>query len=130
MSYFIIGLEETQQIHLDDRGFIEALMRDWPGTQIKPCTEPNSPFLFEWETPCKTWKLGGFFYKSRDALSFDGQWDDCLIFALWCRIQLSEQPRLLFFDQGFNFDMELKPSTTAEEISAALASGASELFKT
>lgn len=101
--------------------FVAHLLARWPSAKIRETTDPNlSP---EWEIEMPGGVLYGECYRQLPGVVFNGYtFEDLAAFALWFRSLVPPEQPLLFFEEGYGWDMELKPNTTAQELVLALDS--------
>lgn len=98
--------------------FRASLIERWPSAEI-PDRDPASLFALEWSIEMPGGLLLGNFSDDPLGISVDGDFDDCAAFALWFRSLVPPQQPLLFYDQGFNEDVNLTHETTLADLRAA-----------
>lgn len=118
MKYYISPPEKTSW-SMSPSEFVGYLLQRWPSAQVRTTRNPKlSP---EWRVELSDGIMDGRFYPPLSGVVFEGiDGDDLVSFALWFRSLVPPEQPLLFYQEGFNWDMELKPDTTAQEIAAAL----------
>lgn len=118
MDYFISPPVKTSW-NMPASEFVSYLVRRWPSAKIRETKDPNlSP---EWQIEMPGGLLYGECYRRLPGVVFSAYTlEDLAAFALWFRSLVPPEQPLLFYEEGFNWDMELKPNTTAKEILAAL----------
>ena len=118
MNYYLSPPEATSWT-MSPSEFAQNLTRSWPDAKVQSTTNPElSP---EWEICMPGGILLGRFYPRLSGVVFNGSTlDDLINFALWYRSLVPAEQPLLFYEEGFNWDMDLRPEATKQEILAAL----------
>lgn len=118
MEFFISPPEKGNWI-MPAAEFVSHLLRRWPSARVRAAY--NSDLSPEWEMEMPGGVFMGNFYPPLSGVAFSGgTFEDLATFAAWFRSLVPSEQTLLFYQEGFNWDMELKPNTTAQEIVAAL----------
>ena len=119
MDYFISPPEKTSWTMFPPE-FVTHLVKRWPSAKVRE-TNRHSDFPLEWEIEMAGGTLMGEFYLPLSGVNFSAYTpEDLATFALWFRSLVPAEQPLLFYQEGFNWEMQLKPNTTAQEIAAAL----------
>ena len=98
--------------------FAAILIRDWPAAKIRHHTFAST-FPLDWEIEMPGGLLLGDFSYSPLGITVDGDFEDCIAFALWFRSLVPAAQPLLFYDECFNADVPLTFETTGEDLRAA-----------
>ena len=61
-------------------------------------------------------RLDGALHRDRQGISLDGSLEDCAKFALWFRDFVPSNQALFFYDQGYNYQIDLQKNITNVEI--------------
>lgn len=117
MEYLITPTEATDW-QINENDLIKNLHQYWLDSEIKPITNIDDYHLIEWEinVPETGHRLDGALHRDRQGISLDGYIEDCASFAIWFRLLVPEVQKLLFYDQAFNHNIELKSHTSRAEI--------------
>lgn len=117
MEYLITPPEPTDW-KINESDFINHLLKHWSDIQIKQVVDPDDYYSWEWSIKVagKGQRLDGALHRDGEGISLDGYLSDCAFFALWFRSLVPQDQRLLFYDQGFNYHIDLQIETTASEI--------------
>ncbi len=115
MTYLISPTEETD-LSIDAAQLITNLKRQWPKVEIRPIKNPERAYSLEWLIPMEKGNLEGLLERTGQAVSLDGHILDCAKFALWFRSQVERRYKLVFYDQGYSAELELREDTTPEQI--------------
>jgi hypothetical protein len=122
MKFFIIvegnGLPSASE-------FTSCLTARWPGTTVKPISDPNGNFVLEFHVPMADSRLEGLLHETRSALTFEGvPLQELSEFVQWCRSLVPSHLPLLFCDEGMTGEVKVTPTMTAAQILEAFhASG-------
>ncbi|MUG96992.1 hypothetical protein F7734_33515 [Scytonema sp. UIC 10036] len=117
MEYLITPPEETDwQINQSD--FANCLLKKWSNIQLKQITNPDDYYCLEGSISVAGdgQMLEVALHRDRQGVSLDGYLEDCAFFAVWLRSLVTQNQKLVFYDQGYNVHIELKQNTTKSEI--------------
>lgn len=92
--------------------------KQWSGIKIRFVTNLNDYYSLEWtlQVPTTGQRLDGALHRDGQGISLDGYIQDCAIFAVWFRSLVPQTQKLVFYDQAYNFHVELQAQTTDAEI--------------
>lgn len=123
MEYLITPPEKTDW-KINQSDFVNNLFREWPDIQIRQMTNPDDYYEFEWFTKVsgKALRLDGALHRDGRGVSLEGYLEDCAKFAIWFRSFVPKSQKLIFYDQGYNYYIELEEGITEAEILAAFES--------
>jgi hypothetical protein len=117
MEYLITPKEPTSW-SLNESDFKEHLKKKWSKIEIHSITNLDDFYSLEWtlQVPTTEERLDGALHRDGQGISLDGYIQDCAIFAIWFRSLVPQTQELLFYDQAYNFHVELQPQTIDSEI--------------
>jgi hypothetical protein len=117
MEYLITPPEHTDW-KTKEPDFIQHLEKRWSGIEIKKVTNPDDYYVLEWviKVPKRGQRLDGALHRDGQGISLDGDLEDCVRFAVWFRSLVPQAQKLVFYDQGYNSQVELQAETTELEI--------------
>jgi len=98
--------------------FVSKLVERWPNASVRERMF-DSPFSHEWEINMPGGILEGKFNQNYSGISIDGDFEDCVAFALWFRSLVPPGQELWFYDDSFINHVDLTPHTSAETVAAA-----------
>jgi hypothetical protein len=109
--------------HFGSGDFVGALLRRWPEAEIRLMDADDDFVALDFTVP-----LGGE-HPILCSLTADGRgvWVrrstvvQGAVVAAWVRGLVPPEQELVFYDQGYSFDVPLTPGITPEEIEAAVA---------
>ncbi|MEC4984066.1 MAG: hypothetical protein SAJ37_01620 [Oscillatoria sp. PMC 1068.18] len=114
MEYLITPTASTSwKINLVD--FTQSLQQQWSDVKIRTVTNSDDYYALEWVI-LKGERLDGALHRDGQGVSLDRSLKICASFAIWFRSLVPETQNLLFYDQGFNFQINLNLKTTKSEI--------------
>jgi hypothetical protein len=108
MEYLITPPETTDwQVNLDS--FKDKLKKDWSNLSIKVINNLEDYYCIEWmiDPPETQTRLDGALHRDKQGISLDGSLEDCAKFALWFRSFVPSYQKLIFYDQGYNSQIDL-----------------------
>jgi hypothetical protein len=117
MEYLITPKEPTSW-SLDKSDFKEYLKKKWSEIEIHSIINPDDFYSLEWElqVPTTGQRLDGALHRDGQGISLDGYIQNCAIFAIWFRSLVPQTQELVFYDQAYNFHVELQAQTAYSEI--------------
>lgn len=123
MEYLITPAEETDWKISRDY-FVNNLLKEWSDIHIQEIRNPDNYYQMEWFTKVsgESLRLDGALHRDGQGISLDGYLKDCAKFAIWFRSLVPKSQKLIFYDQGYNYYIELQEGTTESEILAAFES--------
>ena len=125
MSYLMSPREDQKRSLIDAQTLIAALGRQWPAADVSTFSPAERVYVVEWRMTLSHGLLLGGFSRNGQAISLDGDLEDCAEVALWFRTLIAADTRLWFYDQGYNYDIEVTPATTARQIVDAFVDASS-----
>lgn len=123
MEYLITPPEETNW-KISHSYFVNNLLRQWPNVHIQEVTKQDDYYQLEWFTkvPGQALRLDGALHRDGRGVSLDGYLEDCAKFAIWFRSLVPKRQKLVFYDQGYNYHIELTEEITESDILLAFVS--------
>lgn len=115
MKYLVISID-PESWHTTPDKFSSLLRAKWPNAKCEPVTDPRRTRSLDFKLSISDWPVEGGLDRDGDSVAFEGDLDDCIEIALWCRSIIPSQYKLIFCDEGYNSKMELSPSATRAEI--------------
>lgn len=113
VDYFIMGREDWR---LSEQEFIQALLSRWLSASIRPVDIPGGSRSVDFSLQMSESLIDGYFNPTNSAVIFFGTARDCAEFALAYQALFPMGQPYLFFDEGYNRSIELRPDTTTEHI--------------
>ena len=117
MEYLVTPPESTNW-KINELDFIQHLEKQWSGIEIRKTANPNDYYAIEWVV--KTSEIGhrldGALHRDGQGISLDGYLEDCARFVIWFRSLVPQTQKLVFYDQGYNYHVELETRMTESEI--------------
>lgn len=101
--------------------FIESLKYQWLNIELNLISNSQDFYSLEWtiKSPNKKDRLDGALHRDGQGISLDGNLEICATFAIWFRSLIPFQQPLVFYDQGYNFDVILQINTKKSDIIAS-----------
>jgi hypothetical protein len=117
MEYLITPPEATDW-KIPESDFTQHLSKQWSEIEIKKVTNPDDYYVIEWviKSPKVGQRLDGALHRDGQGISLDGYLEECARFAVWFRSLVPQTQKLVFYDQGYNSQVELQAETTESEI--------------
>jgi len=117
MEYLITPPESTHW-KIDQKKFINQLSQIGLEIDIHPVANPEDYYIVEGEIkfPNTKQKLEVALHRDLQGISLDGLIEDCAKFAIWFRSFVPLSQALIFYDQGYNYHIELLENTKEDEI--------------
>jgi hypothetical protein len=113
---YIIYIDNLDKI-LNPEEFKEHLKKIYSLTKFLAISDPDRPYSHEWEaTTTNKSVIEGFLHKDGNSIHIDGQFEDCADFVLNARTILLKSGKTLFFDNSYNYNIEVTPHTTKNDI--------------
>lgn len=116
MANYYISPSEQTDLQIDPAELTRGLRESWPDAAVLEVSDPESNRLLEWRVGMEHGEVEGSLDRTRQAVRVDGDLRDCAQFALWLRQRVPEKYTLIFYDEGFTADIELRPQQTPEQI--------------
>ena len=114
MNYFVSPPTESNWRILPS-DFIADLLARWPDADVR-IQARSAYFSHEWKIRMPGGILKGEFYKDGRAVTFMGNFQDCVDFVLWFRSLVPPQQPLFFYDDGLHFKVGIRSDTTPADI--------------
>jgi hypothetical protein len=115
MKYFVSPAEKSATWSISADRLASALRNRCPGTRITTTADGEFHAL-EWVSDMAHGPLEGALNRDGQALILDGAIEDCAEVALWFRALVPEEQPLLFYDEAFNEDVELRSAMHVDEL--------------
>jgi hypothetical protein len=107
--------EDQKRSLIDVDGFVSGLRRQWPASEVS--VRLDAPvYVVSWTVALLHGDVAGGFSHNGQTIGLDGDVTDCADVALWFRALVGPEPRLWIYDEGYNFDVEVTPTTTVRDI--------------
>lgn len=114
-SYFISPPEATD-LKINTTELAESLRSQWQDVKIHYPDNPARHYALEWILQMPQMQLDCYLEKKQQVVILEGDIEDCAKFALWFRSQVSNQYKLLFYNEGYSSSVELDLNTTEEQL--------------
>ncbi len=117
MEYLITPPKATDW-RIDNDQFRRNLTNTWSNVSSHLISNPDDYHYLEWiiMPPQTQQRLDVALHRDRQGISLDGSIKDCAKFALWFRSFVPSHQKLIFYDQGYNAQIELHNNTNEKEI--------------
>lgn len=117
MEYLITPPEATDW-KIDNDLFMEDLTKTWSDVSLHIIKNQDDYHYIEWTImpPQTQQRLDGSLHRDQQGVSLDGSIEDCAKFAFWFRFFVPSYQKLIFYDQGYNSQIELQTNTDEKEI--------------
>jgi hypothetical protein len=111
MEYLITPPSVTNW-KINQADFIESLKQQWSNIELNLISNSEDFYSLEWiiNFP-NNQRLDGALHQDKQGISLDGDLETCANFAIWFRSLIPENQSLIFYDQGYNFDIQLQKDT-------------------
>jgi hypothetical protein len=114
MDYFLMAREGWT---LSAQQFVEILKSRWPLVHVRPAEIPGGVRVIEFQFEMADSTMNGALHRGGATVILNGALRDCIEFVLWYRSRLPPEARpMLFFDEGYNRDIEIQDGTTLEDV--------------
>ena len=120
MNYFISPPEATD-LKIDYKKFSSQISKQWSLNEINTIDNPQRYHSLEWEILIEDRLLIGSLDRTGQVIVLDGEISDVAKFAIWTRKQISNKYKLIFYDEGYAANIELRQDTSEAEIVNAFA---------
>lgn len=99
--------------------FISKLRERYPGVVVEDrSARPDGPSV-QWEQQLSNGWVTGSLDRELNTFVIDGDIRDCAAVALWLRTLVPSEQELVFYDEAYSADGELRAGTTAGNLTAA-----------
>ena len=117
MEYLITPPELTNW-KINQTEFIEYLTQTWSDIDIHHISNEEDYYVIEVVIKLSNTnqKLEIALHRDLQGISLDGLIENCAKFAIWFRSLVPLNQALIFYDQGYNYQIELSNNTTEEDI--------------
>lgn len=119
MSYLITPPEEPTW-RIEEAIFLRELRQRWPHAHVEAITDQARLYSCTWVILVGDRALEGGLARDGRFITVDGQIRDCAEFAAWFRSQVPADRPLVFCDDAYNHDIELRAGTDVADILGAL----------
>ena len=96
----------------------EAVRTRWPDAEIEAVSQPESLHILRWTLTIDGNWVDGSLTKKGWTVHLEGDIRAVAIFALWLRELVPPSQPLLFYDEGYSFDIAITSSTSPEDLVA------------
>lgn len=111
---FIVLLDNQKSWTIEIELFQKFLKEKYLNYSLSKIDNIERPYSYEWkiENPL----IQGFLHKDGDSIHIDGQFDNCLRFAIDVRKIIPHEYRILFFDSSYNHQAVIEIETTMDDL--------------
>jgi hypothetical protein len=121
MTYFVLIREEAL-FRFDLYRFEEELKLRWAEIKAEFITFPESIYSLTWRLRNdRQTMLSGNLHKNGERIVFDGTLHYVVEFAAWLRSIVPSSVKMIFFDEGYTFELSLTPGIAGQQILDLLA---------
>lgn len=117
----MISVKDETDWHMTDEQLSQLLRTRWPDVELRPPDRRRPERWFNWTIHLDGRDLDGRLEPEGQAVALDAYLEDCAVFAAWFRSLVPPDVALLFFDQGYNFHVDLEEPVDPEVLIAAAA---------
>jgi hypothetical protein len=104
--------------------FMRMLLDRWPDAEITEFDDPEFLAALDFRVTLEDGRqLDGNLSRDGQAVGLDGDIPEAAELAAWVRSVVPPEQELIFYDQGYHFDVPLAPGITPQEIIAGVGSG-------
>jgi hypothetical protein len=103
--------------------FIRLLRDRWPDAEITEFEDPDFLAALDFRVPLDDGRqVDGNLSRDGQVVGLDGDIPEAAEVAAWLRSVVPTGQELIFYDQGYHFDVPLRPDITPQEIIAGVDS--------
>jgi hypothetical protein len=113
---YLISTPKPTALEINIEEFINSLQSKWQDIEICVIDNPSRIYQLEWIISQEKLNLEGALSQTRRCVALDGDVRDCAEFALWFRSLIDCEYQLVFYDQAYSVDIELREETTIDDI--------------
>jgi hypothetical protein len=115
MKYFVSPPGPTDW-KLDADQFREAVVRRWPGAQVKDVGDSQRTAALDVRLDVDGTQVDGTLSRDGLAVALDADVQSSARFARWLRSIVPDSQPLVFYDEGYSADVALTADTTEEDL--------------
>ena len=123
MSDLLISPSRETDGRLAPDEFIRLLRDRWPDSEITEFDDPEFLAALDFRVKLDGRQVDGTLSRDGQVVGLDGDIPEAAEFAAWVRSVVPPDQELIFYDQGYHFDVPLRPDITPQEIIAGVGSG-------
>jgi hypothetical protein len=123
VSDLLISPSRETDWRLDPDEFIRLLRDRWRDAEITEFDDPEFLAALDFRVKLDGRQVDGNLSRDGQVVGLDGDIPEAAEFAAWLRSVVPPDQELIFYDQGYHFDVPLRPDITPEEIVAGVGSG-------
>ena len=111
MGYIIL----SEGLKINPIDFKTYLSSNTQLISFDPINDADRPYSYEWKvnTPGL---VEGFLHRDGDSIHIDGEFENCINTAVIIGSFIPENLQSMFFDDSYNYNMELNSKTTQQDI--------------
>ena len=115
MDYLLTPPEKTD-LALDPQQIRAAAEAQWPDAKFSADSGTEANYQFEWEvSDGDSWLQVGF-HANGQGFGFSGHSRPVAEAVIWARKQVPDTYGLVFYDQGYSFDVEVTPALSLDHL--------------
>ncbi|MBE2314956.1 hypothetical protein DVA67_003155 [Solirubrobacter sp. CPCC 204708] len=119
MSTFLVSPSSDTPWSLDPEAFALRLKARWPEIEVRELEDSLNALSFRVPVDGDYPPLGHLMSDGQ-AVTLEGGLAESAEVAAWMREIVEPEQELLFYDEGYSFDVPLRPGITRDEIVAAV----------
>jgi hypothetical protein len=123
VSDLLISPSRETDWRLDPDEFTRLLRDRWRDAEITEFDDPEFLAALDFRVKLDGRQVDGNLSRDGQVVGLDGDIPEAAEFAAWLRSVVPPDQELIFYDQGYHFDVPLRPDITPEEIVAGVGSG-------
>ena len=124
MSDLLVSPSAETDWRLAPDEFIRLLRDRWPDAEITEFEDPDFLAALDFRVPLDDGRqVDGNLSRDGQVVGLDGDIPEAAEVAAWLRSVVPAGQELIFYDQGYHFDVPLRPDITPQEIIAGVGSG-------
>ena len=115
-KYFVSPAEKSTTWSIAHSDFERLLRQRWPHAKTIKGSDLDRFRALEWTVEAPSGVVEGALNGDGQAIALDGAIGDVARMALWFRSVVPSEQALIFYDEGYNADVELKEGTTVDDL--------------
>ena len=124
MSDLLVSPSSETEWRFGSDEFMRMLHDRWPDAEITKFDDPEFLAALDFRVTLDDGRqLDGNLSRDGQAVGLDGDIPEAAELAAWVRSVVPPEQELIFYDQGYHFDVALTPEITPQEIIAGVGSG-------
>ncbi|HLK94026.1 MAG TPA: hypothetical protein VKZ18_29300 [Polyangia bacterium] len=116
ISYFISPAEHSDRWSVDPVQLRAQISAHWPEARFAAELLDETRHAIEWQLQMSEGPVEGALNRKGRGVILRGDVCDCATVAAWFRTTVPDWQELLFYDDGYNVHVSLRPGITAEEV--------------